>query len=326
MPPSEVFKRAEKHYSNIEIAITCAIDNNHQTTANELLDEVLIRRDRDGILGSALKSAAHKNNTSIAERILKEDLSIQSFNIPLSIACSRSHTRIVALMVESLMREKKEDERFAAVMFEEEWQALRYIQTQRGRVLEGSLKLSIREKLYSAITMLLTPYLECAAYYESTTDCNNMCDVLQGMQGKYYTGIPRKLKLKFLSLKMPVEAKQSILRRLQWDSENETTLTDACLSTEGRTFKVHKDVLAYWSPYFSALFSGKWTDRDHVRFDGNISAATLEKVVDFMNSGSLVYQEAQLNQLEKLLSAADYLNIKSLKDQVETRLWVSRLR
>jgi BTB/POZ domain len=34
---------------------------------------------------------------------------------------------IVALMVESLMREKKDDERSAAVLFKEEREAFRYI-------------------------------------------------------------------------------------------------------------------------------------------------------------------------------------------------------
>lgn len=88
------------------------------------------------------------------------------------------------------------------------------------------------------------------------------------------------------------------------------------LSTDGQTFRVHKDILAYWLFYFSALFRGKLGDRDHVDFDG-ISAATLEEVVDFMYCGTYIYQGPQLDQLEDLQSAADYLGIESLMHQVE---------
>ncbi|KAL2865291.1 BTB/POZ domain-containing protein [Aspergillus lucknowensis] len=87
---------------------------------------------------------------------------------------------------------------------------------------------------------------------------------------------------------------------------------------DGQTFKRHKDVLSIWSPYFAALFRGPWADREHVDFTGNISATTLEVVMQFVYTGVFEKWEIQgdIETLEDILEATDYFGMNYLEEQV----------
>lgn len=125
-----------------------------------------------------------------------------------------------------------------------------------------------------------------------------------------------------MSTNIPPEAKQVVLRRLEFHSDKEPK--DVRLSVDMHHFWAHKDVLSYWSRYFMALFHGEWADRDHVSFDKDIvTAAALNSVVEFAYSGIYVYRgsavstEERVDQLKDLRAAADYFHMETLKLQVE---------
>ena len=321
-----MFEHPERHHQNIERAITCAIQQHQGWIANDLLHHIsssLRGLDRENILHFALRSAARENDIIISKHILKEEFSIRFYDAPLYIACGNDNAELVSLMVESLMTQKRESERTAAVLLgvdEDHPEVLSSVQTDRGRVLEKALEQTIRRKFHSTTAILLVPYLECTAYYSSRRDRDAARTILKEIDDEDYANIPRESSLKMMSTNIPPEAKQAILRRLESNSDSEPK--DIRLSVEMQHFWAHKDVLSYWSPYFMALFRGDWTDRDIVNFDQDIiSAAALKSVVEFAYSGvyrgSDVSTEERVDQLEDLRVAADYFHMEALRLQVE---------
>lgn len=321
----EVLKRTPWPYDDLERALSGAIDGHHHQIVDDLLDKVLQLRDslldRNNILHFALRSAARVDNVSVAKRILEEDLRIRSFDAPLSIACSYSNLEIVALMIESLMRKKTEDEQSYTSPFHGNTSSVfNLIQGDRARVLETSLKESIQRRFHSITAVLLPPYLECAATYSTHRDLTTKCEILNKIDVEVYANLSREQNFKFLSMEIPTTAKQNIFCRLRTDSAEEPM--DVQLSAQDQTFDAHKDVLCYWSSYFSALFRNEWKDSDHVRFGEELSAGAMKVVVDFVYSGIFVYDahadiHERLKELAELLSVADYFDIDALKQQVQ---------
>ncbi|KAJ6126283.1 hypothetical protein N7471_010776 [Penicillium samsonianum] len=325
---SEVFKHPERNCEKIERAITCAIQQHQDWIANDLLHRILSSLrglDRENILHFALMSAARENNIIISKHILKEEFSIRFYDAPLTIACGADRPELVSLMVESLMKNKSEDASTAAIILrvdEGNRAVLNSVKKNRGRVLESALEQSTKRKFHSTIAVLLVPYLECVMHYSLRRDHDTARKILKQIDNEDYAHISRESSISLLSTNIPSEAKRSILRRLEPNLDNEPK--DICLSVEEQHLWAHKDVLSFWSPYFTALFHGEWADRDHVSFDKDIiSAAALKYVVDFAYSGEFVNRgldvspEEKIHQLEDLQAAADYLNIDALKKQIE---------
>lgn len=326
----EVFKNPEKHHGHIAQAITCAIENHHDWIANDLLDNVMCALhglDRKEILHYAWRAAAREENIIISTRILKEELRISWLDEPLCNACDKDNAELVSLMVASLMT-KGEDERSAAELFqvdEDHPDVLGFVQIHRGRVLQTALEQSVIREFHSITAILLIPYLECVAYYSSRRDRDRARTVLKRIDDKDYANISRELALRLISTNIPQEAKRAISRRLEFNSNTEPK--DIRLSVGVQHFRAHKDVLSHWSPYFMALFHGKWTDRNDVSFDKDIiSAAALKSVVEFAYSGVYIYRgsdvsaEEKIKQLEDLVAAADYFDMATLREQVEACL------
>lgn len=303
-----IFGHAEKHYGTIERAITVAIYEHQNSIVEDLLKRILHSLDsssRDNILHCALTSAVLKNNIDIAKCILREDLSANILDIPLQIACSRNYDSLVVPMVKSLMKEKRDRNNF---------------QVKCRRVLKSSLQKAIKKKSHSTVKVLLPPYLKCIPYSINSEDSYWASNILEKIGVRVYASISRQQCFELLSCNISGEAKRKILRRLRLNEKSERK--DVHLSIEGKTFKAHKDVLGYWSPYFSGLFRHEWRDRDNVNFNENefISAATLRAVIDFVYCGKYVYKGPEVSKeqaLDDLLQSAKYFLIDSLVQQVK---------
>ena len=307
-----VFKRPNRHYDNIERAVSHAIDGNHSWIANDLLDKTRLYLgglEHDNVLHFSLRSAAWANNIAIAQKILKENLSTTSLDAPLSIACSRGHVEVVALMVNSLMKGDKETT------------AIPHPKVELGRVLEESLRVSIQKKFHRITAILLAPYLECVAYFNTPADVSRANEILEKVRDEDYATISRQTCFKPLSSKISEGARQGISRRLRLKEPK-----DLRLSAGGQTFLAHKDVLSYWSSYFASLSKNQFADSEHVHFGDDISAASVEAILDFAYCGTYnrhqqgITTEKRITELEDLLATTDYFGINCLEREVEEYL------
>ncbi|XP_061581991.1 kelch-like protein 10 [Cololabis saira] len=92
---------------------------------------------------------------------------------------------------------------------------------------------------------------------------------------------------------------------------NELRLTgehcDAVIKVEDVEFQVHKVVLCNCTPYFRALFSSHWSNRDKKIFNiPNVSPDTMQLILDHAYTGSVSVTE---DNVLDLLIAADQFNI-----------------
>ncbi|KAB8212646.1 hypothetical protein BDV33DRAFT_211103 [Aspergillus novoparasiticus] len=238
----ESFQRPNGHYGNIEWEISLAIDGNHYWTANNLLEKTRFH----------LRGLGHDN------RLLDQNLSTTSLWTPLSIACSRDHVEIVALIVGSLT---KEDEETTAIQS--------HPKVKRSRILQQSVWVSIQTKSHSITAILLVPF-ESVAYFNAPSHILPTNKTLEKVTDGEYATISRQTCLTLLSSRISTETRQGISRCLRLKEQK-----DLRLPAEGQTFSAHRNVLSYWSPYFASLSKNQSADSEHIQFRQDMSAASV---------------------------------------------------
>ncbi|XP_025836206.1 zinc finger and BTB domain-containing protein 14-like isoform X2 [Agrilus planipennis] len=88
-------------------------------------------------------------------------------------------------------------------------------------------------------------------------------------------------------------------------------LTDATLSAEGKSIKVHKLILASCSTYFLQLFQNTPTNQQPIVVLHNIRYDDLKAIISYIYYGQCLVTSAQI---PRLLSVAEFLKIQGLSD------------
>jgi hypothetical protein len=91
--------------------------------------------------------------------------------------------------------------------------------------------------------------------------------------------------------------------------------TDVVLLVDDRHFPVHRCILSAWSTYFASMFSGSWreTSQSEIRLIG-VSAAALEKALEFIYRGVCDMKLTSLSDINVLLNVADVFDIARFTD------------
>ena len=91
------------------------------------------------------------------------------------------------------------------------------------------------------------------------------------------------------------------------------TLCDIILIVEGVEFPAHKNVLAASSPYFQAMFTSSFKEKDMSRLEiHGISHEAFRIIVNFVYTGQEF--EIKYDNVESLLEAASFLQLNHVKD------------
>ncbi|KAI9373603.1 hypothetical protein BJX61DRAFT_502069 [Aspergillus egyptiacus] len=181
--------------------------------------------------------------------------------------------------------------------------------------MEKAIISCIDQKHHSITPLLLKRYLQMVAEYPAA-DRQITSAFFEDIAPESYMALSREQCVDLLTLDIPTVVTRGLLRRLCLDPDKEPM--DMLLTAQGQTFKAHRDVLSHWSSYFRGLTGHDWVDRNHVKFENNISASALRAVITFVYAGE--YQNRghgdQQAKLEDLLYTADYFGILPLQEQV----------
>ncbi|KAL3465906.1 hypothetical protein BJX64DRAFT_285185 [Aspergillus heterothallicus] len=321
----EVFESSNNDTSAITKSFISAIQRYHTEIAEDILLRIsLLRkaRDRRHILTTSLEAALGVSNTKIAKKIITphldiENVSMDSLSAVLMKACEMDLRECVSLLLDYLVRTR---DRLSANV--PGWSNRgRNAHSECGRVLEAGLRVTIEYQFHHLTEILLFSYLECVPYLLDRP--NNALDIMKQLREEELAAIPREKCVALLLHPLTTLGKQRLAHRLH---ATKSEPTDVKLTTQGKTFTAHKDILSFHSKYFSGLFRGTWKDRDHVTFeDENISPAVLEVIIDFVY-GKRSMMDARKVSGEDVLAAADYFLMDGLKYEIEKCILGSRVQ
>ncbi|KAL2865294.1 BTB/POZ domain-containing protein [Aspergillus lucknowensis] len=297
-----------------------AIEMGETRLAQETLAEIKLMRPgnrRTNLLQFALEVAGEANDTDVAEIVLKEDLATQLLETSLRNACEADNIEIARLIHADMMRDKPHELNTLAAEFGEpelEAGAKVALSFTRARILEKCLDICLKNQHWELCGLLVPSYLKTLTHLHEH-------DIEDGPKGP-----KRNLDVPMFSFVaedtcwdllagyyIPGPIKCVLLEHILANIP-----TDVQVWADGECFDAHKRVLAYWSPYFAAMFQGEWADSEEPDFGSSFGADTLHRVLGYMYSSYWddPQTEDRAQIFEELYDAADYLGIEALKAEV----------
>ncbi|KAL3467842.1 hypothetical protein BJX64DRAFT_283306 [Aspergillus heterothallicus] len=264
----KIFNKAGIPTVDVGDALVISIERHHESITDDLLGRVAALAPLPGAglclrsrwLPLALEAATRVRNFALAKRILQvltdgDAITCLQLSGSFKNACEANHAEMVTMILGRLlailetMKKTFQDLGIDSDTIEKAaWVG--------GKALESGLKVNISHGYHDLTRIFLATYLECNPYSSR--------DIIAKVRDEEFASISREKCLDLLSKDLEDVIRLRIMARLQPGASGPY---DVRLSTaDGQTFQAHKDVLAFWPPYFAGLFGSNWTDHDHVTF------------------------------------------------------------
>ena len=120
-----------------------------------------------------------------------------------------------------------------------------------------------------------------------------------------------------VSVTYSVDSYRRAMQKFLLESWKKEHFIDLIVNVEGKKFKAHRFVLAMISEYFRATFQYQILCNDNETKLDITDAGTFEEILKFAYTGEV---ELNLNNIENILVASNFLGIKSLEEFSEKYL------
>ena len=120
-----------------------------------------------------------------------------------------------------------------------------------------------------------------------------------------------------VSVTYSVDSYRRAMQKFLLESWKKEHFIDLIVNVEGKKFKAHRFVLAMISEYFRATFQHQILRNDNETKLDITDAGTFEEILKFAYTGEV---ELNLNNIENILVASNFLGIKSLEEFSEKYL------
>ncbi|KAL2843713.1 hypothetical protein BJY01DRAFT_248488 [Aspergillus pseudoustus] len=255
-------------------------------------------------VGRAIDSAFARKDRAMAEDIVQMVIAQAKYPVkamavcgelrePLTAACYTNDATLVTLVLDHIVKTREETMKWPR---QGGWPATNmHIESVHNicqKSLLDGLTAAVGNK-YDSITAIILPvFLECFP--------KESHDLIDEVPDSAFNSMSRAQCLKLDPQSQADFVAKRILQRLRRGNQ-ETEAFDLRLPAGEQVFEAHKDVLAYWSPYFATPSKCDWGDE--------FSAATIAAMIDFAYSGSFKRTTETMDDLKPLAEAARHFMI-----------------
>ncbi|KAL4799588.1 hypothetical protein BDV19DRAFT_385356 [Aspergillus venezuelensis] len=260
------------------------------------------------ILNEALTAAAEMNYTDTVQFMLKHGSNewLGFLETPLYHAAKHGNKDILAVFIQRLIKvSKSESEQFTAEHGCNRDKAVFavHLHLYRSAIVVRALETAKEgghEGVYSA---LLGVFLRGVPRYAGS----NPVEALEDAARARYTSLTRIQRLQLIrNPHLPSVLRRSVARTLETEMPK-----DLILIVDSRVYGVHRDVIDFWSDYFTTLWD---PSSRQVQLDGGIPDERIRSVIEFVYSGEYVppIGEARQRALTEMMGVAGELRVQRL--------------
>ncbi|KAJ0413270.1 hypothetical protein BJY00DRAFT_319942 [Aspergillus carlsbadensis] len=318
-----IFERAaEQEYKELVTeALSLSISKRASYIAQDLVQRVLgISEEgvRVELLGWAVVCAAQEGNMEIVGSLLGEGIRHREVHVALQCAASRNHAEVAALLIDDIMDDEAAAKRALEGSASPDGKLSSVLTYQCSAITAAIIK-ALDGDCCHATAVLLSPFIECMGRLDRPLQRTfTRTRILTRIPLEALEPIPRDVCFELLESELPPQLITALLNRLKGNANEPYEIT---IQADGRSSRIHRDILAYWSPYLGEILNAPSTN-EVIDLSGDISGKALDAVVEFFYNGVEVPRYARVcvgedradlqgRKLE-VLHAARFLRIESL--------------
>jgi hypothetical protein len=319
-----VFERAaEDGYKNlITEALSLSISKRSSFIAQDLVQRILgIPEEgvRLELLGWGLVCAAQEGNLELVESLLRENIRHRNVHVALQCAASRNHAEVTGLLINDIMDEVMGEKRGLEGSHSPDSKLASLLTYQCSAITAAIIK-AIDGDCFHATAVLLSPFIECMERLDGPSQKTfNKNRILTRIPLEALEAIPRDVCFELLDGKIPTQLTATILNRLKGNPKEPY---DIRIQADGRSARVHRDILVYWSPYIRDNIDALNSANSIIDLTGDFSGRAADAIVEFFYNGVELPRLVRVcvgengsgvnKRRQELLHAARFLQIGAL--------------
>ncbi|KAL3490272.1 hypothetical protein BJX62DRAFT_238250 [Aspergillus germanicus] len=319
-----VFERAAEQDGYKELiteALSLSIWTRSSFIAQDLVQRVLgIPEEgvRLELLGWGLVCASQEGNLELVESLIRVDIRYWNVHVALQCSASRNHAEVTALLIDDIMDDATSEKRALDKSSPRDGKLTSLLTYQCSAITAAIIK-ALDGDCFHATAVLLSPFLECMGRLDGASQKTfNKNRILTQIPLEALKPIPRDVCLELLENQIPAQLITTVLTRLKGNPNEPYDIT---IHADGRSSRVHRDILVYWSPYLRDILNVSTTNQI-IDLSGDVSGRAIYAIVEFCYNGVELPRSVRVavgedrsavnRRKHEVLHAARFLRIESL--------------